>query len=148
MFKMLFWPGSFVVMIAGFVFGGVVLGFHVGNTKSLKVSGALVALFLLVNISLFFVRSHQIFAAFSSFDSKEMLDGNFYYWSQYSWLLYIAGEEEKALDANEKLRVMVCEGDSEEIYLGFEERNRASYCQELQQRETQIKTKTWGNRDF
>lgn len=113
------------------------------NQVKFKLGHLILILFFVFNIFIAFTPSHKIFyiVNLNKLLNSEYREFDYYGWDKYSWFLYIAGEKNKALDANEKAK------DACELLLNDIIPNKQAelYYDKIKLHEIQITTETWVN---
>lgn len=111
-------------------------------TTSFKInlSKVLLVLYFVFFLILSFIHSHSIFYFFNlnTTLNGESANTNYKYWDKYSWFLYIAGEQEKAIKANKNAI------QSAEKYLKSNPNQQESeYLLLIKKHENEILNKKW-----
>lgn len=111
------------------------------NQVKFKLGHLILTLFFIFNIFIAFTPSHKIFyiVNLNKLLNSEYREFEYYGWDKYSWFLYIAGEKDKALDANKKAQ------DACELLLkdAFPNKQTELYYDKIKLHETQIIAETW-----
>lgn len=104
LFRLQFWPFSQILLVCAVGVGMAWSYLQFRQKRIFDLLDAVTVVYLLFVVALSNVRAHEIYAFFNieMAPDSESLNCNAYVWDKYSWFLYLAGENEKALEANSR----------------------------------------------
>lgn len=137
--RVVFWAGSFTFLLLALGLLIVTIALTFMKKKLYMIQLALLAIAFSTSAYLVFIPYHSVFY-FVHFKHVEVAeDAPFDYWDRYSRLLYVDGEFERALEANDSARLSFdyCTRPP------FNEKNDSIYLIQIESNRKMIESRTW-----